>query len=210
MIHDNDRVSLIEAEMQRVAREELAAQGFAVLVASEVPQSSDFLHKIISLIQSCGFGLAIFSDATPARTVGNIFFEYGYCLALGKPTQLVFGGDHNSVPSDFVRTEWRQHDGDFERLRGSLREIVQGFANYADFVFELARAAEEAEEPDFALAYERFRRSYLIDGHERSSDGVRRIQARLRGPKKDVDIGKIMRANRRNLSDEISNFLRQV
>jgi hypothetical protein len=83
MIHDNDRVSAVEARMQVIAREELMAAGFDAKAASGLRRSGDFLSKIIRMIRGCGFGIAIFSDATPPRTIANIFFEVGYCLALG-------------------------------------------------------------------------------------------------------------------------------
>src|SRR4051812_10187703 len=75
MLHDNDRVSTVEARMQEIAREELKAAGFEARAASELRRSGDFLSKIIRMIRGCGFGVAIFSDVTPPRTLANIFFE---------------------------------------------------------------------------------------------------------------------------------------
>jgi nucleoside 2-deoxyribosyltransferase len=94
MIHDNNRVSAIEAQMQAIAREELEAAKFQSKAASDIRRAGDYLSKIIRMIRGCGFGIAIFSDATPPRTLANIFFEVGYCLALGKPTFLVLAGEH--------------------------------------------------------------------------------------------------------------------
>ena len=117
MLHDNIHVSPIERDIQQAVRESLATSGFRVISATDVSRSGDFLHKIISLIQGCGFGIAVFSSATPPKTLANIFFEVGYCLALGKPTQLILSGEDAS-PSDFVRTEWISHNGGEESFQG--------------------------------------------------------------------------------------------
>jgi nucleoside 2-deoxyribosyltransferase len=207
MIHDNDRVSEIEAVMQRIVREEIKAAGFRVLSAIDVSRSGDFLLKIIRLIQGCGFGIAVFSDVTPPKTLANIFFEIGYCLALGKPTQLVLAGEA-AAPSDFVRSEWIQHSGDEAAFRKSLQAFAQNMVEYGEFLHSLALTAEEAEELDPELAFERFKRAYLISGNAGALDGVRRIHKKLRGLTEAVEIGAVMRANRRNLSDEIGRFLR--
>jgi hypothetical protein len=209
MLHDNDRVSKVEADMQLAVRGELKFAGFKVISATDVKRSGDYLHKIIALIQGCGFGVAVFSDVTPSRTLANIFFEIGYCLALGKPTQLVLSGE-NVAPSDFVRTEWISFEADMDKFRDRLKAYAKSMIEYGDYLFDLAMAAEDAEEPDLAVAFERFKRAYLIDGGQKSLDGVKRLQNKLRGLSKDSDIGRAMKQSRRSLSDEITGFMRMA
>lgn len=207
MLHDNNRVSEIEARMQRIMRDEMAEAGFGIISATDVSRSGDFLQKIISLIQGSGFGIAIFSDVTPPRTLANIFFEVGYCLALGKPTQLVLAGE-GAAPSDFVRSEWIHHSGDDSAFKDALRAFLASMEEYGDFLHSLALTAEDAEELDPELAYERFKRAYLISGDPKSLDGIQRLYKRVRGITDASRIGELMRARRRNLSDEMNRFLR--
>jgi nucleoside 2-deoxyribosyltransferase len=208
MIHDNDRVAAVEATMQRIVREELASAGFDSKAASQVRRAGDFLAKIIRLIRGCGFGIAIFSDATPPSTLANIFFEVGYCLALGKPAYLVLAGA-GAAPSDFVRSEWIEFEPQNEAsFRRSLKETLAGVDEYGRFLEDIARSAEEAEEMNPELAYERFRRAYLVSQSDRALEGVRRILARLRAAKTDAAAAHLLRSYRRNLVDEIANFHR--
>lgn len=209
MLHDNDRVSEVEAGMQKIVREQLGDAGFNVISASDIKRTGDYLHKIIALIQGCGIGVAVFSDATPPRTLANIFFEIGYCLALVKPTQLgAFW--RRRRPSDFVRTEWIEFDGNEDAFRNRVREYAAIMVQYGDYLFNLALTAEEAEEPELAVTFERFKRAYLVDGSQKSLDGVRRLQKKLRGLNKIPEIGKAMKTTRRNLSDEITGFIRMA
>jgi hypothetical protein len=63
-------------------REVLDEKNFTAITATDIRGTSDYLTKIIDLIRGCGFGFAIFSDLTPARTMGNIFFEAPNCRRL--------------------------------------------------------------------------------------------------------------------------------
>jgi len=208
MIHDNDRVSAVEARMQAIVREELESANFQAKAASDVRRAGDFLAKIIRMIRGCGFGMAIFSDVTPSRTLANIFFEVGYCLALGKPTFLVLAGD-NAAPSDFVRSEWINYRPEDEpNFRRSVQDALTEMGEYGNFLEKLALSAEDAEEVNPELAYERFKRAYLVSGRPESLDGIRRIHNRVRLARADVETGVLMRSYRRKLSDEISHFVK--
>jgi nucleoside 2-deoxyribosyltransferase len=208
MIHDNNRVSAIEAQMQAIAREELEAAKFQSKAASDIRRAGDYLSKIIRMVRGCGFGIAIFSDATPPRTLANIFFEVGYCLALGKPTFLVLAGEH-AAPSDFVRSEWIAFTPDDEPgFRKSIQGALAEMNEYGHFLEKLALSAEDAEEVNPELAYERFKRAFLVSGREEARDGIRRVHTRIRTAKADTDIGLLMRSYRRKLSDEIGHFLK--
>ena len=208
MLHDNDRVAAVEARMQEIAREELDRAGFDAKAASGLRRSGDYLSKIIRMIRGCGFGVAIFSDATPSRTLANIFFEVGYCLALGKQTFLLIAGA-GAASSDFVRSEWIEYKPDQEnKFRASLAEAFAGVDEYSRFLEDLALTAEEAEEIDPELAYERFKRAYLVSGSASARDGIRRIRTKLRTVNGDAELGAIMRSYRRKLLDEVAHFER--
>ncbi len=192
--------------MQAIAKEELKKAGFESRAASDLRRSGDFLSKIIRMIRGCGVGVAIFSDATPPRTLANIFFEVGYCLALGKPTYLLLAGK-NAAPSDFVRSEWIEYrDREEDQFRRAVEEAFAEIDEYAKYVETLAFAAEDAEEMDPELAFERFRRAYLVSKSKSAQDGIKRVQTKLRVARKDGEIGLLMRSARRRLLDEVTHF----
>lgn len=208
MIHDNDRVAAVEARMQLIAREELANAGFEARAASGLRRSGDYLSKIIRMIRGCGFGVAIFSDATPPRTIANIFFEVGYCLALGKPTFLLLAGP-GAAPSDFVRSEWIEYKhGEEGRFRQAVREACSGIDEYNDYLLGLALSAEDAEEMNPEVTFEWFKRSYLLSGGDAARDGIGRLKTKVRAARSDEEVGILMKSSRRKLSDEIAHFER--
>lgn len=195
--------------MQEIVQEELAAADCGVKTAAGARGTGDFLSKIIHLIRGCGFGIAIFSDATPPKTLANIFFEVGYCLALGKPTHLILAGE-NAAPSDFVRTEWIQFDPTNEdALRKSLRSAFSDLEKYGRYLEDLALAAEDAEEPDPELAFERFKRAFLVTKSEPALDGVERVFKKVRAARGDPEVANLLRSYRRKISDEIAHFKRR-
>ena len=160
------------------------------------------------MIRGRGFGVAMFSDVTPSRTLANIFFEFGYCLALGKQTFLLVAGQ-NAAPSDFVRSEWIMFEpGKEEPFRRSLAEAFSGVDEHSKFLEELALTAEDAEELDPEIAYERFKRAYLESGSNVARDGIARIRTKLRVASGDAEIGVLMRSYRRKLLDEVGHFER--
>ena len=77
MLHAGDAAAPIEQQMVADVRTILANLGLGAIAATEVPGTGDFLGKIIDLIRGCGFGIAVYSDVTPPKTLGNIFFGIG-------------------------------------------------------------------------------------------------------------------------------------
>lgn len=209
MLHDNKLASRLESDAQKITREELKKSNIDIKIASGLPRTGDYLLKIIRMIQGCGLGIAVFSEATPAYTLANIFFEVGYCLALGKPTQLILCGDADA-PSDFVRSEWIRFRDTSEEdyFRKNLSKFCQTVDQYGDFILDIAITAEDAEEMDPELAYERFKRAYLYSGKQEAIDGIRRIHRKTKNLSDLNKIGRLMNSNRRNLSDGITQFLR--
>lgn len=199
--------------MATVAREVLAEQRFTAVSADEVRRTADFLHKIIDLIRGCGFGIAIFSDRTSAKTLANIFFEIGVAAILGKPVQLVWSGRNpkgNAAPSDFVRTEWiRYVVGEQNRLRDELRAAITQIEEAASYYRSIGDVAVEALEPDFELAFERYKQAVLIsdDAETRRRiidlrDKLAEIAQRRRGDDTDD-----LASHRRRLLQAINEFI---
>jgi hypothetical protein len=165
MLQSNDRTSAIEQEMAGEVRTLLTDMRFQPFAATDLAGTADYLEKIVDMIRGCGFGVALYSDATEPRSLGNIFFEVGISHLLGKPVQLLLAGA-NPTPSDFVRTEWVKYDP--ARRAASLVSLRQAFIaieTQADYYYKLGEIAFDAEHIDFELAFERFKQAILIADH---------------------------------------------
>ncbi len=162
--------------MATEVRKALAEKGFAAVTAGDVRGTGDFLVKIVDLIRGCGFAVAVFSDATPAKTLANIFFEIGVAGVLGKPVQLVFSGDQGA-PSDFVRKEWIAYrPGRLARLRKDLEASLARIGELAEFYRKIGDVALDAERGDLELAFERRRQAMLIGGDAQARAGIGRVR----------------------------------
>lgn len=213
MLQLGPRIAPTEQVMATTVRDVLVDGRFMPVTASEVRRTSDFLHKIIDLIRGCGFGVAIFSDRTPARTLANIFFEIGVAGVLGKPVQLIWSGRDprsNAAPTDFIRTEWiRYVPGDEDRFRADVRDAISQIEEGATFYTKIGNVALEALVPDLELAFERFKQAVLISDDaeaRRSIVGIRdRLSeaARVRRGQVDDD----MASHRTRLLQTVSEFL---
>lgn len=183
MLQLGPRIDPREQQMVTIVREILAASRFAAVTAGEVRRTSDFLHKIIEIIRGCGFGVAIFSDRMPARTLANIFFEIGVAGVFGKPVQLVWCGRNprsSAAPTDFIRTEWiRYEPGAEDRFRADVRDAINQIGEGATYYTKIGNVALEALDPDLELAFERFKQAVLIADDPEARRGIIRIRDRL-------------------------------
>jgi hypothetical protein len=180
MLQSNDRASEVEREMEYEVRALLTEMGFYPFAATDHSGTGDYLEKIVDLIRGCGFGVALYSDATESRSLGNIFFEIGISHLLGKPVQLLVAGA-NPTPSDFVRTEWIKFDPEAKTTSlGLLRRAFAQIEAYADYFYKLGEVAFEAELIDFELAFERFKQAVLIADHPAARSKLLELKARLK------------------------------
>jgi hypothetical protein len=213
MLQLGPRVAPAEETMAAVAREILAGHAFTAITAAEVRRTTDFLHKIIDLIRGCGFGVAIFSDRTPARTLANIFFEIGVAGVLGKPVQLIWSGQNprsSAVPTDFIRTEWiRFVPGEEDQFRRDVGDAICQIEEGAAFYTKIGTVALEAPDPDLELAFERFKQAVLIADDADARQGIISVCDRLseavrlrRGDASDD-----MASHRSRLLQSVSEFI---
>jgi len=180
MLQANERASAIERDMETEVRRILMEMRFEPCAATDFSGTSDYLEKIIDLIRGCGFGVAIYSNETESRSLGNIFFEVGVSHLLGKPVQLLVAGPQ-PTPSDFVRTEWVQYDP--AKKAGSLASLKRAFDGIeasAEFAYKLGCIAFEADEVDYELAFERFKQAVLIADHPGAREKITEIRALLK------------------------------
>lgn len=205
MLQSGGSLTENDAFMQKSILEASQKAGFNIKTATDVRRTGDFLQKITKLIMGCGFGVAVFSKETPPRTLGNVFFEVGYCLALGKPVVFVVSGGREAVPSDFVRSEWINFDPlDVGQFHADLDAAMNGLKEQSEFFQLLADAAWDAEVVDYELVVERYKRSALINGAPHALDRLRDTEKRVRRATPDP----VFASQRINLLDNIKHFLR--
>jgi hypothetical protein len=193
--------------MAHEVRASLAVANFSAVTAGDVRGTGDYLHKILNLIQGCGFAVAVFSDRTPAKTLANIFFEVGMAGVLGKPVQLVLTGE-NPAPSDFVRSEWITYRrGEEVALRTALGESLERINELAAYYREIGQVALEAAQPDLELVFERFKQAVLIGGDQTARDGIGRLRDLL-VEARAVEGRDDMASHRERLHKSVSEFLR--
>lgn len=205
MLQSGGEIAVDDLFMQNSVREQMDSQGYQIKTAVDLRRSGDYLHKITKMIMGCGFGIAVFSTDTPSRTLGNIFFEVGYCLALGKPVVLVVKGGSRVMPSDFVRSEWVEYRPGSEALfEADLAGQIMGLTQQSDFFEQLADAAYEAEEIDHELVVERYKRAALINSSEHSLQRLRDTERAVRAAK----VTPAFATHRRSLLENVKQFLR--
>lgn len=179
MLRLGEGASSAEIEMTEAVREVLKNLNFLPVTASDVRGTADYLTKIVDLIRGCGFGIAIYDNHTPARTMGNIFFEVGVCGVLGKPVQLLLSGDR-VTPSDFVRTEWIEYRAGREAdLRRDLHASLSRIDELGAYYNKLGLIGLDAPQADLELAFERFKQAVLISDDAEARGKILEIQDRL-------------------------------
>lgn len=203
MLHSGKYVSRIEENMDSVVCACLKRLRHDIKKASRESGTKDYLEKIIQLIRGCGFGVAIFSEVTPAPTLANIFFEIGLCYVLGKQV-IVVKTEDAKPPSDFIRTEWISfQNGDLKKLRRDVENAirsVQGLASYSESLGDLAL---DADEVDFELAFERYRQAVLIGNKKTARTKIKNI---LKNLADERQLPSFLRASRTRLRKSIQEF----
>jgi len=203
MLHSGSKVSDLEVAMDSVVCQRLLRLGNPVKKAARQSGTKDYLEKIIQIIRGAGFGIAIFSEFTPAATLANIFFEIGLCGVLGKPVILVKSVEAKP-PSDFVRTEWITFNPqDIKRFRRDLDESVKAIRDLANYYEELGDLALESEAVDLELAFERYRQAILIGNKQIVRGKIGRILQALDDKTKPA---LFLQASRSRLRKSIQEF----
>lgn len=142
--------------------------------ADAVTTGRDFLLKIWTLAVAAPVGIAFVHDAIPARTLANVFYELGWMQAYGKETLVIRVGEAD-IPSDFVRTEYVNYGGNFDRR---IRAFFNSLQERADYYLTLADQLERNP----LLAIDFIRRAYLLTG-----DAT--LKTRARGIFRDAGLG---------------------
>jgi hypothetical protein len=206
MMHSAEHISEAEKRVEAVVVDELADRNFSPIKATDVGGTTDYLEKIIGLIRGCGFGVAVFSEFTPAPTLANIFFEIGMCHMFGKPV-LLAKTEEAKTPSDFVRTEWVSlKKGREDRFRSDVRKALSAIEQAAVFYRDMAEVAIEADDVDYEIAFERYRQAVLISADPEALAQIHLIYERLAAGGDE----NALRVSRRRLRADVGYFAKQV
>jgi len=149
---------------------------YSLLGAGSKVTGRDFLNKIWSMILSVPIGVAIVDKDMKPTAVQNVFYEIGLMQAYGKET-IVIKTEGTQVPSDFVRTEYieySEHDRLFSR---EFRKFIKNCEERAD---HYALMAEELVNNPI-LAFDYYRRAYLIPGEKDYIDHAEKLLSGKKG-----------------------------
>lgn len=159
-------------EMRKAVSRGLTRKRFKLVDAGSEVTGKDFLLKIWKMIFSVPLAIGIFHQEMPVKTQLNIFYELGVAQAMGKETVLV-KASRSVIPSDFVRTEYIEHNASFR----------EGFDKFLDNVLAQAEHYETTAdqlENNPLLALDYLKRAYLITGEAHLRQEAQRI---LKGAK---------------------------
>ena len=205
MLHSSKKRSSLDEDIEAAVCDALDRMSFTPIRATDVGGTGDYLDKIIGIIRGCGFGVALFTEATPTTTLANIFYEVGICQMLGKPVILA-KTDAAETPSDFVRTEWVSQGKSAAEFDESLEQTLATLNALPDYFKAIAEVAMEADEIDYELAFERYKQAVLVGADAESVDRIRTVYEDLKqGPPNDS-----VRVLRRRLRTEVGHFLRML
>jgi len=195
----------IDVDMTRMVQEVFREEGFDAIDADGSTGDKDFLARILGLIRATGATVAIFSHETRGSAMANIALELGFAAMCGKPLVIVKSAQA-AAPSDLTRTDWVVYDAQDEmRFKNKLRQAARELTALADYEDMLLNAALDARSMDFAVAFERANKGFLITGEKSFVDAAARIQKRLDAVKEGTSINDLER-----LRTEISVFIRQA
>ncbi len=144
----------------RVAVTAICSQhGYQVIDAGSKITGRDILLKIWKLIASAPLSIGICHEELPQSTQANIYYEIGVAQALGKETLLIKSPEAK-IPSDFIRTEYVEFNGDFN---SNFQAFLTSLSEQADH-YEIV-ADQLDRNPILALDY--LKRAFLISGDGR-------------------------------------------
>lgn len=164
LICQQSEVPIADENMIQTVSGKLRELNIDAVDATNFRRTGDYLIKILEQIRGSGFCIAIYSEGTRDKTLANIFLEVGMALLLGKPVILV-KTKQALVPSDLTRSEHILFDGDIMKLSGEIQQTIENSVfETADYFCMLAEIAEEAECPDYELAFQRYSQALLMNG----------------------------------------------
>jgi hypothetical protein len=194
----------LDVTMARIVREVFDTRGVKIKDADASTGGKDFLERILGLIRSTGFTVAIFSNKTRATAMSNITLELGFAAMCGKPL-IIVKSEKAKAPSDFTRTDWITYNpADEARFRSKLGQAIDAVESLVEYENTLLDVALGARSPDCAIAFERAIKGFLLSGEHRFIDSAIRILNVLTGVQEGNTIADLER-----LRSDLNTFVRQ-
>lgn len=195
----------IDLTMTRIVREVFAGREIGTKDADGSTAAKDYVERILGLIRSTGFTVAIFSHETRSTALANIALELGFAAMCGKPIVIVKSATA-VAPSDLKRTDWITYDAEDEaRFRAKLEQALDDISDLVDYEETLLAVALDATSMDCAIAFERANKGFLLSGDILFINAAVTILERLKDAYDRSTITDLER-----LQDEIKTFLHQA
>ena len=195
----------LDTAMTAIVKEVFEAHGVQIKDADASTGGKDFLERILGLIRSTGFTIAIFSHKTRGTAMANIALELGLAAMCGKPL-IIVKSQQAKAPSDFTRTDWIVYDpAQEDRFRVKLEQALDSIGSLVEYESTLLDVALGTRSPDCAIAFERANKGFLLSGEQRFIDSARAILEVLKGVNEGNAIADLER-----LRSELNTFIRQA
>lgn len=196
----------VDTAMVDIVREVFEARNHPCVDADGNIGGGDFLERILGLIRSTGFTIAVFSEHTRSTAFANIALELGFAAMCGKPLVIV-KSKAAKAPSDLTRTDWIEYDPvDPVAFRRKLNQAADQIAQVVEYEHTLLATALEARKMDCAVAFERANKGWLLSGERRFVDAAQTILDRLTVTALEPDVIDDLA----RLIDEIRTFVRMA
>lgn len=177
----------IDVEMTQIVAEVFAGRRHPCIDADGNLGGGDFLERILGLIRSTGFTIAVFSEETRTTAFANIALELGFAAMCGKPLVIVKSRAAR-VPSDLTRTDWIEYDPTRPDLfRRKLNQAADQIGEVVEYEHTLLMTALAARNMDCAVAFERANKGWLLSGEDRFVEAAQAILDRLTATALDPD-----------------------
>ena len=177
----------IDVEMTQIVAEVFAGRRHPCIDADGNLGGGDFLERILGLIRSTGFTIAVFSEETRTTAFANIALELGFAAMCGKPLVIVKSRAAR-VPSDLTRTDWIEYDPTRPDLfRRKLNQAADQIGEVVEYEHTLLMTALAARNMDCAVAFERANKGWLLSGEDRFVEAAQALLDRLTATALDPD-----------------------
>jgi hypothetical protein len=195
----------LDLAMTAIVREVFEGRGIQLKDADASTGGKDFLERILGLIRSTGFTIAIFSNKTRVTAMANIALELGFAAMCGKPL-IIVKSEKAKAPSDFTRTDWITYSPTQEvRFRSKLEQALDSVESLVEYENTLLTVALGARSPDCAIAFERANKGFLLSGEQRFIDSAAAILDVLMRVAEGNTIADLER-----LRSDLNTFIRQA
>lgn len=169
----------LDLEMAALVANVFGDAGISCIDADGNIGGGDYLERIVGLIRSTGFTVAVFSEHTRTTAFANIALELGFAAMCGKPL-VVVKSRTVTAPSDLKRTDWIDYDPRApDECRRKLGLVVEQISDVIEFEYTLLATALEARNVDCAVAFERVCKGWLLSGEERFLEAGNELLRRL-------------------------------